>query len=62
MWAESAAVMTKGYSLPRILKRTLHAFRNHASLDTLKDSWFTQLGVRKAYRQLYAQVPKPAGA
>lgn len=60
MFAESAAVMTEGYSLPRIFRRTLHAFRNHASLNTIEDSLFTQLGVRKAYRRLYAQVAKPA--
>ena len=58
MFAASAEVMTKGYSVSRILKRALHAFRNHPTLDALKDSLFTQLGVRQAYRQLYAQIPK----
>jgi hypothetical protein len=62
MFAENAEVMTEGYSLPRIFKRTLRAFRNHPSLDCVADSLFTQLGVRRAYRQLYAQLPKPGVA
>jgi radical SAM superfamily enzyme YgiQ (UPF0313 family) len=62
MFAENAEVMTEGYSLPRIFKRALRAFRNHPSLDCVADSLFTQLGVRRAYRQLYAQLPKPGVA
>jgi hypothetical protein len=54
--------MTKGYSPRRILKRTIQAVRNRPSLDAAKDSCFTQLGVRKAYRQLYAQGRKPSMA
>ena len=41
MFAGNADVMTKGYSVSRILKRALHAFRNHPTLDALKDSLFT---------------------
>lgn len=59
MFERNAEVMTEGYSTRRILKRTIQAIRNRPSLDAAKDSFFTQLGVRKAYRQLYAQVPKP---
>lgn len=60
MFERNAEVMTKGYSTTRILKRTIHAIRNRPSLYVAKDSFFTQLGVRKAYRQLYAQVPRPS--
>lgn len=60
MFDENAEVMTEGYSMRRILKRTIHTFRKRPSLDAVKDSLFTQLGVRSAYRQLYSQVPKPS--
>ncbi len=59
MFDHSAEVMIEGYSAGRIAKRTLKAFRNRPSLDAIKDSLFTQLGVRKAYRQLYAQMGQP---
>jgi radical SAM superfamily enzyme YgiQ (UPF0313 family) len=62
MFDRNAEVMTDGYSLGRILKRTIQALRNRPSLEVAKDSFFTQLGVRKAYRQLYARVPKPSVA
>lgn len=49
----SAEAMTKGYSMGRILKRTLHTVRRRLSMDIAMSSFFTQLGLRKAYRQLY---------
>ncbi len=52
----NAEVMTQGYSIGRIIKRTFQAFRNRPSLDVVKDSFFTQMGVRNAYRQLYASA------
>ncbi len=59
MLARNAQVMREGYSLGRILKRTLVAARHRPSLDMAKNSFFTQMGLRKAYRQLYAHIPKP---
>jgi radical SAM superfamily enzyme YgiQ (UPF0313 family) len=56
MFEHNAEVMTEGYSMPRIFKRTVQALRHRPSLDVAKDSLFTQLGVRNAYRQLYAHV------
>ena len=53
MLALSAEVMIKGYSMGRILKRTLHTVRRRLSMDIAMSSFFTQLGLRKAYRQLY---------
>jgi radical SAM superfamily enzyme YgiQ (UPF0313 family) len=53
MLALSEEVMTKGYSMGRILKRTLHTVRRRLSMDIAMSSFFTQLGLRKAYRQLY---------
>ena len=60
MFERNAEVMTKGSSAQRILQRTIQAVRHRPSLDAAKDSFFTQLGVRKAYRQLYAQGRKPS--
>lgn len=62
MFGRNAETMTEGYSTGRILKRTIQAFRNRPSLDAAKDSFFTQLGVRRAYRQLYAELLKPTAA
>ncbi|HWQ53471.1 MAG TPA: hypothetical protein VN442_07285, partial [Bryobacteraceae bacterium] len=62
MFDRNAEVMTEGYSIGRILKRTMKTVRNRPSLDVANDSFFTQLGVRKAYRQLYAQLQRPTAA
>ena len=62
MFDRNAEVMTEGYSLGRIFKRTIQAFRYRPSVGVAMDSLFTQLGVRKAYRQLYAEVPRPGVA
>lgn len=58
MLALNAQVMRDGYSLGRILKRSLVAARDRRSLDTAKHSFFTQLWLRKAYRQLYQHIPR----
>ena len=58
MLALNAQVMRDGYSLGRILKRTLVAARHRPSLEIAKGSFFTQLGLRKAYRQLYEHLPQ----
>lgn len=52
----NAEVMLRGYSLGRILKRTLHVVTRGTSMDVVKTALFMQLGLRKAYRQLYDQV------
>ena len=62
MFDGNAEVMIEGYSAGRIAQRTLQAFRNRPSLDAVTDSLFTQLGVRKAYRQLYRQEARPRAA
>ena len=53
-------VMKEGYSTGRILKRTFQAVRNRKSIDVAMSSFFTQKGLREAYRQLYDQIPKPS--
>ncbi len=59
MFDRNAEVMQEGYSMGRILKRTMQTFRHRPSLGIARDSFFTQIGVRKAYRQLYEQIPRP---
>ncbi|MCE5306894.1 MAG: hypothetical protein LLG20_04580 [Acidobacteriales bacterium] len=62
MFERNAEVMIEGYSAGRILKRAMQAFRNRPSLDVAMTSLFTQLGLRKAYRQLYQQEQKSCAA
>jgi radical SAM superfamily enzyme YgiQ (UPF0313 family) len=62
MFNLSAEVMKRGYRMGRILKRTIQAVRNRPSLDVATESFFTQWGVRRAYRQLYEQTPRPSSA
>jgi radical SAM superfamily enzyme YgiQ (UPF0313 family) len=52
----NAEVMRKGYSMDRIVRRTLHSLRHRFSLDTARISFFTQLGLKKAYGQLFEQA------
>jgi radical SAM superfamily enzyme YgiQ (UPF0313 family) len=56
MLRRNAEVMTEGYSMGRILKRTLMALKDRPSLDFVKSLFFTQLGLRKSYRELYGQI------
>jgi radical SAM superfamily enzyme YgiQ (UPF0313 family) len=53
-----AEVMGEGYRMTRILRRTLQALRHRFSMNYALASFFTQLALRKAYRQLYAQVQR----
>ncbi|MEW5723631.1 MAG: radical SAM protein [Thermodesulfobacteriota bacterium] len=50
MQALGDQVMKEGYSLGRILRRTLHTLRKRPSLGVGLTSFFTQLGLRKVYR------------
>ena len=59
MFDFNAEVMREGYSMKRILERMLQAVRYRLSLDVATSSFFTQMGLRKAYRQLYEQTPRP---
>jgi radical SAM superfamily enzyme YgiQ (UPF0313 family) len=58
MFDNNAEVMREGYSMGRILKRTLKAVSHRFSMDVATSSFFTQLGLRKAYRQLYEQTSR----
>jgi radical SAM superfamily enzyme YgiQ (UPF0313 family) len=52
----SSEAMRRGYSMGRIVKRTLHAVTHGCSMDVAKTAFFAQLGLRKVYRRLYDQV------
>jgi radical SAM superfamily enzyme YgiQ (UPF0313 family) len=58
MFERNAEVMREGYSMGRIVRRTLHTARRRPSLDVARTSFFTQLGLRQAYRQLYVQAAR----
>jgi radical SAM superfamily enzyme YgiQ (UPF0313 family) len=49
----NSRVLQKGFRMGRILSRTIHTFRNRPSLGVALNSFFTQLGLRKAFRQQY---------
>ena len=57
MFNMNGKVMLEGYSLGRILKRTLNTMKTRPSPGMLMASFFTQLGVKKSYTQLYSGKP-----
>ena len=56
MLEANAQVMLRGYSMRRIAKRTLHAARRRFSMDFAMTTFFTQLGLRKTYRQMDDEI------
>jgi radical SAM superfamily enzyme YgiQ (UPF0313 family) len=54
MHEANGRVMRQGYTMGRILSRTFHTVKNRTSLDMATTSFFTQLGLRKGYRKLFA--------
>ena len=53
----NSRVLKEGFRMGRILSRTIHTFRNRPSLGVAMNSYFTQLGLRKAFRQQYDRAP-----
>ena len=53
----NSEVLQKGFRMGRILSRTIHTFRNRPSLGVAMNSFFTQLGLRKAFRGQYDRLP-----
>ncbi len=58
MLQAGAEVMRRGYSMGRIIKRTLFTTRRRFSMDVALSAFFTELGLRKAYRQLHEQAKR----
>ena len=51
MSALNRQVLQEGFSMGRILSRTLNTFKHRPSLGVALNSFFTQLGIGKAFRQ-----------
>ena len=49
-------VLHDGFSMGRIIGRTFHTFKNRPSPGVALNSFFTQLGMRKAFRQHFEKV------
>jgi len=60
MLKANAEVMREGYTMGRIMGRTVNTIRRRFSMDVAMSSFFTQLGLRKAYRQLYDDIQAPS--
>ncbi len=56
MYSAMADVSKKGYTMNRILKRTLHAMRYRFSLDVVMTLLFTQMGMRKNSRDQKSKI------
>ncbi|MFQ5771712.1 MAG: hypothetical protein ACE5HX_14355 [bacterium] len=48
-------ILQEGFSMGRILSRTVHTVKNRPSAQVGLNSFFTQVGIRKAIRQQYNQ-------
>jgi radical SAM superfamily enzyme YgiQ (UPF0313 family) len=60
MFKMNGKVMAEGYSIGRILKRTFNQMKHRSSPDMLMASFFSQLGVKKAYAQIYSRKWGPS--
>ena len=49
-------VLHDGFSMGRIIGRTIHTFKNRLSPGVALNSFFTQLGMRKAFRQHFEKI------
>ena len=57
MFDMNLEVLRKGFRMGRILNRTIHTLRNRPSLGIAMNSFFTQLGIRKSFRQQFERSP-----
>ena len=57
MLAMNSRVLQKGFRMGRIVRRTIHTFTKRPSMGVAMNSFFTQLGLRKAFRQQYDPLP-----
>lgn len=53
MFELNAQVLMQGYNMGRILARTFNTMKNRFSLGVGLNSFFTQLGMRRGFRELY---------
>ena len=53
MYELNMHVLREGFSMVRMLSRTWHTLKNRPSLGVALNSFFTQLGIRRAFRQQF---------
>ena len=56
MYNLNIQVLHDGFSLRRILSRTWYTAKNRPSLGVALNSFFTQLGIRRAFRQQFEKT------
>ncbi|UCE53817.1 MAG: B12-binding domain-containing radical SAM protein [Desulfobacterales bacterium] len=56
MYNLNIQVLHDGFSLGRILSRTWYTVKNRPSLGVALNSFFTQLGIRRAFRQQFEKI------
>ena len=56
MFEANTSVLHEGFTMGRILRRTLHTFLNRPSPGVGMSSFFTQLGMRKSFRAQFKQA------
>jgi len=57
MFELNAQVLMEGYNMGRILARTYNTMKNRFSLAVGLNSFFTQLGMRRSFRERYKREP-----
>lgn len=57
MYELNTQVLREGYTIARIMARTFHTLKNRPSIGVALNSFFTQLGLRKGFRQQYGKTP-----
>jgi hypothetical protein len=56
MFELNKQVLHDGFSMGRIIRRTVHTLKNRPSPGVAMNSFFTQLGMRKAFRQHFERI------
>jgi len=58
MYELNAQVLHVGYSMGRVLSRTFHTVKKRPSLGVAMNSFFTQTGLKKGFREQFKGLPK----
>ena len=54
----NSQVLHEGYSLGRVLSRTFHTIKKRPSLNVAMNSFFTQISLKKSFREQFKGLPK----
>ena len=58
MYEMNTQVLHQGYSIGRILSRTVHTVKKRPSLGVAMNSFFTQTSLKKSFREQFKGLPK----